>query len=70
MDMPQTGMDGGWIGQLPTWPKDLSRVSGRQDSRILQAKLPAIPMMRVWVQVPESQKVHRILSGIPGESGI
>jgi hypothetical protein len=50
--------------------KDFGRVSGRPDSHVLWAKIPAIPAMRARVRVPESQKVHGILGGIPGESGI
>jgi hypothetical protein len=51
-------------------PKDFGRVSGRPDSRVLRAEIPAIPAMRVRVRAPELQKVRGILGGIPGESGI
>jgi hypothetical protein len=51
-------------------PKDFGRVSGRPDSRVLRAKIPAIPVMQAQVRAPESQKVRGTLGGIPGESSI
>jgi hypothetical protein len=55
---------------LCLYSKDFGRVSGRPDSRVLRAEIPAIPAMRARVRAPEWQKVRGILGGIPGESGI
>jgi hypothetical protein len=63
----ETALRQSW-DQLQT--KDFGWVSGRPDSCILRAEIPAIPAMRARVWAPELQKVCRILGGIPGESGI